>query len=92
MKLYIFGGSSDKPDWYFTESRLSKPKIMWDRETKRVRCFFHADDVNHIGHFHILSLKQLCVLPFKNRLYFDKQKAKKKQSANWRRKEGLSDV
>ena len=67
---YVFGGSKENPNWYFTESKLSKPFFKWDKENKRLYIMFFADSVNSIGAFHILTLKQLIVLPFKHRLYY----------------------
>ena len=92
MKLYVFGGSNENPDWYFTECRLSKPKFIWDIETGRFRCVLRADSVKYSGLYHTYFLAQLFTLPFKHRLYFDEQKAKKRQSLNWHRKEGFSNV
>lgn len=87
MKIYVFAGAKEEPNWYFSECRLSKPMLKIDKENKRLHCFFFADHVDHIGAFHILSFKQLLVLPLKHRLYFSRNKAQKRQSENWKRRE-----
>ena len=33
MKVYIFGGSKENPNWYYTECKIdSKPFVGWDKE------------------------------------------------------------
>ena len=86
MKVYVFGGSKEEPNWYFTECKLSKPMIKIDKENKRLRCFFFADHIDHIGGFYALSLRQLLALPRKHRLYFGRKKAKKRMNENWNRR------
>ena len=87
MTVYIFGGSKEKPNWYYTECKIdSKPFIGWDKETKRFYCKFIADNRLHIGAFYVLSLWQLIVLPFKHRLYFSEKRAKARQTENYRNK------
>ena len=87
MKVYVFAGGKENPNWYFSECKLSKPMIKVDKENKRLHCFFFADHANHIGVFNIITLKQLFVLPFKHRIYFNEKRAKKRQSENWKRVE-----
>lgn len=87
MKVYIFGGSKENPNWYYTECKIdSKPFVGWDKETRRFYCNFIADHRNHIGHFYVLSLWQMIVLLFKHRLYFTEKKAKARQTENYRNK------
>ena len=87
MKVYIFGGNKENPNWYYTECKIdSKPFIGWDKETKRFYCNFIADHRNNIWHFYVLSLWQMIVLPFKHRLYFSEKRAKARQEENWRNK------
>ena len=85
MRVYVFGGSKENPNWYFTESKLSKPFFKWDKENKRLYIMFFADSVNSIGAFHILTLKQLIVLPFKHRLYYSRKRAKARQHENYKK-------
>ena len=88
MYVYLFAGSKEHPDWYYTKSKLSKPYFGYDKEAKpRFRCYFFADNCNHIGVFCILSLKQMIVLPFLHRLYFSEKRAKRRQKLNLDRKE-----
>lgn len=83
MIVYVFGGSKDNPNWYCTKSRLSKPYYHNDKETKRLRCIFFAESMDCLGYCHILTLKQLLVLPFKHRLYFSEKRARRQQHKNW---------
>lgn len=87
MNVYVFGGSKENSNWYYTECKIdSKPFVGWDKETRRLYCNFIADNRNHIGHFYVLSLWQMIVLPFKHRLYFNEKKAKARQEENYRNK------
>lgn len=81
MKIFLFAGSKEDPNWYYSECRLSKPYIGF--KDKKMYCYFFADHLYHIGACNILSLKQLFVLPFKHRLYFTEKTAKKRQHKNW---------
>lgn len=89
MKIYIFGGSKDEPDWYFTPCKLSRPYIRWSKKYRRLRCWFFADQVCSCDAFYALSLKQLLFLPFKHRLYFSERRAKEQQRRNYYLKEVL---
>ena len=87
MNVYVFGGSKEKPNWYYTECKIdSKPIIGWNKETKRIYCKFIADHRYHIGAFYVLSLWQMIVLLFKHRLYFSEKKAKARATKNYRNK------
>ena len=87
MIVYIFGGSAENPNWYYTECKIdSKPLVGLDKETKRFYCNFIADHRYHIGNFYVLSLWQMIVLPFKHRLYFSEKRAKARQEENYRNK------
>ena len=87
MHVYLFAGPKDQPDWYYTKSKLSKPYFQYFKYAKRFRCYFYADNCNHVGVYSILTLKQLIVLPFKHRLYFSEKRAKRRQTLNWDLKE-----
>ena len=87
MIVYVFGGSKENPNWFYTECKIeSKPFIGWDKETKRFYCNFIADHRLHLGAFYVLSLWQMIVLPFKHRLYFSEKRAKARQAENYRNK------
>lgn len=87
MIVYVFGGSKDNPNWYYTECKIdSKPLVWWDKETKRFYCKFIAYNRLHVGAFYALSLWQMIVLPFKHRLYFSEKRAKARQTENYRNK------
>ncbi len=84
MKVYVFGGSKEEPNWYFTKCRLDpKPMIGWNKEKKRLRCIFFAWHTLHSGGCYCLSLLQLMLLPFKHRLYFSEERAKARQRRNY---------
>lgn len=85
MNVYVFGGSKNAPNWYYTECELDcKPIVGWDKKAKRFYCNFILEHRLHLGALYILSLRQMIVLPFKHRLYFSEKKAKRRQEKNYR--------
>lgn len=83
-KVYCFCGV-EKPDWYCKEYLISDIAIGWIKGKKQFYLNFVCDSTEHVGSFIMLSIKQVLILPFKHRLYFNKKRAKARQSLNWER-------
>lgn len=85
-KIYCFVGVK-KLDWYCKEYLISDIAIGWNKEEKQFYFNFVCDSTEHVGAFIVLSIKQMLILPFKHRLYFNRKRAKARQSLNWERME-----
>ena len=50
MNVYVFGGSKNAPNWYYTECALDcKPIFGWDKKAKRFYCNFILEHRLHLG-------------------------------------------
>ena len=86
-KIYVFAGEKENPDWYYTECEISQIYIDW----KKPYCVFICKVTDFVGTYIHLTLKQMLILPRKQRLYYSEKKAKKRQNLNWQKKETAGD-
>lgn len=90
-KIYCFVGTKEKPKWYFDEFKISAVAIGYDKEAKRMYCNYLCENTENLDSVVILSMKQMVILPFRHRVYFNKKKAKKRQHMNWEKNNETSD-